>query len=430
MPPDRVATALSRFGLGPRPGAAAPEVAADPREPLLAELEPKRALLDGPDLPTTAEALTALRDLQMARKQAREQPPPQKVSTRAGPPMEQNPSADPAGGMNAPARIYLAEFAARLDRIASAEIGYVERLVAFWANHFTVSAATGQTERILVGAYEREAIRPHVLGTFPDMLFAATRHAAMLTYLNNAVSVGPNSRAGRRSSRGLNENHAREIMELHTIGVDGGYTQADVTALANVLTGWSISRGDKDGLPLGAFMFRAAAHEPGPQTIMGKVYDQPGEAQGRAVIADLAASPATARHIATKLARSFVADDPPPALVERLAADFRTTGGNLLSLSRTLVESDEAWTGPGKFKTPQQFLWSSLRALDLRPRPRQALSALRTLGQLPWNPPSPAGYDDTGAHLARPRRDDQSCRRRRTDGRPGRQRSRSDRTRR
>ena len=407
MQPDG-ALALARFGLGPRPGDTA-RIAADPRAALIDELRPEVALLYRPDLLTSADALTQLRDLQMERKQARDAAPPDRTAspdkttppdkmgaggtTDATPPA----AAKTAGAMNAPARIYQAELTARLDRAASADVGYVERLVAFWTNHFAVAANVGEIERALVGAFEREAIRPNVLGRFEDMLLAATRHPAMLAYLNNAVSVGPDSPAGRRQKRGLNENHARELMELHTIGVDGGYTQADVTALAKVLSGWSTSRGDKDNAEIGGFLFRPAAHEPGPQTIMGKVYDQPGEQQGIAVIADLAASPATAHHIATKLARAFVADDPPSALVERLTSGFTATGGDLMALSRTLVTSPEAWSGPGKFKAPQQFLLSSVRALAARPPPALAMRILRSLGELAWTPPSPAGYDTSDA---------------------------------
>ena len=373
--------ALARFGLGPRPGDTA-RVAHDPKAALLAELRPDIARLKDPDLPSVSQAVMALQSLQQTRKAARQGDKDAEQALK---------------GMQQPGRIYLVEIAARLDRATSAEIGFVERLVAFWANHFAVSASTGQMQRILVGAYERDAIRPHVLGRFTDMALAATRHAAMLTYLNNAVSVGPDSPFGQRSGKGLNENHARELMELHTIGVTGGYTQDDVIALAKALTGWSVARGPKDKAPAGSFLFGRSTHEPGPQTIMGKRYDQPGEEQALAVIDDLAASPRTARHVATKLARAFVADDPPPTLVDRLAEAFTESGGDLMNVSRTLVESEEAWSGPGKFKDPQLFVWSAVRAFGLKRQPAAAVKVLRTLGQLPWNPPSPAGYDTTAA---------------------------------
>jgi uncharacterized protein (DUF1800 family) len=410
MPSDRAALALARFGLGPRPGDTA-RIAADPEGALLAELRPAVALLAGPDLPTSAEALTELRQLQEERKRARAAAamPKTVAMTTAAPDMAatagssmvapgtQSASAKPAKPDNVPARIYQAEFTARMDRAGSADIGYVERLVAFWTNHFAIGVSVGEIERTLVGAFEREAIRPNVLGRFEDMLFAATRHPAMLAYLNNNVSIGPNSPAGKRTNRGLNENHAREIMELHTIGVDGGYTQADVTSLAKVLTGWTFAYQTRGAIEAGSFQFREDAHEPGPQTVMGKVYAEPGEEQGIAAIADLAAKPATAHHLATKLARAFVSDNPPPALVERLAADFRNSGGDLTSLSRTLVSSPEAWNGPGKFRMPQEFLWASLRAIDARPPPALALRILRSLGETPWDAGSPAGYDPSDA---------------------------------
>ncbi len=284
-----------------------------------------------------------------------------------------------------------------MQRAEAFPIGYVERLVAFWANHFTVAANTGLVELSLVGAYEREAIRPHVLGRFEDMLVAVTQHPAMLQYLNNAQSIGPDSTAGQRQHKGLNENHARELMELHTIGVDGGYTQADVIALANVLTGWSFSRGDPDKQPIGDFRFRTAAHEPGPRTVLGKSYNQRGEKQGMAVLSDLARSPATADHVAFKLARHFVADEPPAELVAALAKTFRDTDGDLMQVSRALIDNDLSWQGDGKFRTPQQFLFASVRALRVKPKPQMALQVLRTLGQAPWAPPSPAGFDDTTA---------------------------------
>ena len=384
MATDRGTIALNRFGLGPRPGDVR-RIAADPRGAVLAELAPRVALIDNAALPTTEATLASYREMRAA-KQAAE---------TAGTTADASQMAN--AGIVTPARYYRSELAVRLRAAARADIGYVERLVSFWTNHFAVEAGAKAQIRGMVGALEREAIRPHVLGRFSDMLLAVTRHAAMLAYLDNAESVGPNSRAGVRRDRGLNENHARELMELHTIGVDGGYTQADVTALAKVLTGWSSSRGEADNAPIGQFEFRPAAHEPGPQTIMGTVYDQPGERQGLAVLANLARHPATAEHIAAKLARAFVADDPPAALVSDLAATFRASGGDLAALARRLVESEGAWQGPGKFKTPQQFVLSSARALGIALTPSFALQVLRALGQTPWDPPSPAGFDDTSA---------------------------------
>lgn len=387
--------ALNRFGLGACPGDVA-RVAADSRAALTAELQPDLALLEDPDLVSSADALTALHALQMARKQAR------LVGTNDTPSMlgggtTMDTMAGTPGGAPTPADIYTAEIGARLDRAGQARIGYVERLVAFWSNHFAVKAGADEIDRVLAGAFEREAIRPHVLGRFADMLVAVTQHPAMLAYLNNETSVGPDSIAGRRRQRGLNENHARELMELHTIGVGGGYSQSDVTTVADVLSGWSFARGGDDKNSVGNFVFRPNAHEPGPRIVMGKIYDQSGEQQGLALLADLAQSAATAHHIAFKLAQSFVADQPPAVLVDQLAATFQSSGGDLLELSRELVASDEAWEGPGRFRTPQQFVWAAVRALNVRPKPALISHALGTLGQMPWDPPSPAGYDDTAA---------------------------------
>ncbi len=196
----------------------------------------------------------------------------------------------------------------------------------------------------LAGAFEREAIRPHVLGNFTDLLLAVEQHPAMLLYLDNYLSVGPGSRLARMAARrqterkiGINENLAREILELHTLGVNGGYTQQDVTTFAQVLTGWSIGGNFgrlQDGEP-GQFTFREALHEPGAKTVLGKRYSEDGESEGKAVLRDVAAKPATATFIATKLARHFIADEPPPAAVEKLAKSFTKSHGDLPTVYRT-----------------------------------------------------------------------------------------------
>ena len=273
--------------------------------------------------------------------------------------------------------LFRAEAAARFNRLATTENGLVERLAMFWTNHFAVSTAKGNTLRVLAGPFEREAIRPHVLGRFADMLRAVEMHPAMLIYLDNQMSIGPNSRAGRNRNRGLNENLAREILELHTLGVDGGYTQADVTAFANVLTGWIFSAPDEDAIYGGRFTFAPVRHEPGPQTVLGRIYSGEGMEQGGAVLDDLARHPSTARFIARKLARHFVADDPPPALVERLAKVFSDTDGDLNAVTRALVDAPEAWTTPlTKMRTPLDFAVAGMRATgrmpDVQVRARRA----------------------------------------------------------
>ena len=225
--------------------------------------------------------------------------------------------------MTPPRRNFLAEAGARINAAHNADIGFVERLVWFWSNHFCVAGS------YMAGAYEREAIRPHVLGRFADMLQAAEGHPAMLDYLDNAGSIGPNSDEGIVRNRGLNENLAREILELHTLGVRTVYTQADVTTFAKVITGWTMLP-TRDNPEHGSeFNFNPRMHEPGEQTLIGKTYPGGGVQQGRSVLTDLARHPATAKHIATKLARHFIADEPPPALVDRLAFRFFESEGDL-----------------------------------------------------------------------------------------------------
>jgi uncharacterized protein (DUF1800 family) len=249
------------------------------------------------------------------------------------------------------------------------------------------------------------------------MLLAVERHPAMLLYLDQAQSVGPESRvgafvAGRGRKAGLNENLGREIMELHTLGVRSGYSQADVTEFARALTGWTVSgllRGPAArGLGVagepGEFVFSPGIHEPGTRTILGRKYDQPGEAQARAILLDLAVHPATARHIATKMARHFAADDPPPALVDRLAAAFQTSGGDLPTLYRVLIDSPEVWSkATAKFRSPWDWTVAALRAVGAKDlKAQQVFGLMSQLGQPVWRPGSPAGYDDIAPTWAGP----------------------------
>ena len=245
---------------------------------------------------------------------------------------------------------------------------FVERLVAFWSNHFCVSATKAQLLRASAGSFEREAIRPFVLGRFADMLQAVERHPAMLFFLDNVRSIGPASRAGGNGKRGLNENLAREIMELHTLGVGSGYTQADVTSLARVITGWTFAgREGRIGEP-GAFTFNAAMHEPGDQMVVGHAYLGGGFGQGEAALNDLARHPATAHHLATKLVRHFVADDPPPGAVDRIATVFRQRDGDLRAVASALVDLPEAWSSPSaKMRSPQDLLLATARMTGAKP---------------------------------------------------------------
>ncbi|HUI97342.1 MAG TPA: DUF1800 domain-containing protein, partial [Xanthobacteraceae bacterium] len=359
-PKYQAALALHRFGLGPKPGTVPGSiavVASDPRGALLAELErPGAGLIVDGSLMTAAQAGVAgfnFREEQRAREIAKaaaekaraegaaplgsaesgNPAAPAKPETQAEKPTDKPADAvkpaKPAGAAKpeptVPQRIIRAEARARFAAARTAEIGFVERLVWFWSNHLCVSSFVVP---VTAGGYEREAIRPHVLGRFAEMLVASASHYAMLEYLDNARSVGPNSVAGLVAKVGLNENYARELLELHTLGVRSGYTQNDVTNLAKVLTGWTFIGPVVPGHGL-EFVFSQRIHEPGPQVVLGKTYAEVGMNQGRAVLADLARHPATARHLATKLARHFVADDPPPALVGRLARRFLDTDGDL-----------------------------------------------------------------------------------------------------
>ena len=300
---------------------------------------------------------------------------------------------------------YWAEVGARARAAITTQSDFLERLVHFWSNHFAVSvdklAVLG-----LAGAMEREAIRPHVLGNFADMLRAVEQHPAMLLYLDNHLSIGPDSQAARFAEQrgrelGLNENLGREILELHTLGVDGGYAQQDVQAMAALITGWSVGGGAgrlRGGEP-GRFHFRPLFHQPGAQLLLGRRYAEGGVEQGEAALRDLALHPRTAHHIAGKLARHFVADDPSPGLVARLQQAYLDSRGDLRAVYGALVSSPEAWQSPlAKFKTPTDYIYSTHRALQLPIGNRLAdLRMFVLLGQRPFQPGSPAGWPDRGA---------------------------------
>src|SRR6516162_6378011 len=320
--------------------------------------------------------------------------PPQMQEHSAAPPPA--PVRNPGPGV--PQQIYLAEAKARIHAALGAEIGFLERLVWFWSNHFCVSADKGNVRQIC-GAYEREVIRAHVLGRFGDMLLAAESHPAMLIYLDNARSIGPDSIAGLRQKRGLNENLAREILELHTLGVRTVYTQEDVTRFANVITGWTFVPFRQDPLRGGEFEFNPRMHQPGEQTVIGRSYPDAGLQQGRAVLAALARHPATANHVAAKLARHFVADEPPPALVERLAKRFLATQGDLKEMAKALVAAPEAWEAPrAKLKRPGEWVVGILRAAGVTPPDiGPVMQAHNLLGEPLWRPPAPNGFADESA---------------------------------
>ncbi|WP_419730233.1 DUF1800 domain-containing protein [Lichenicola sp.] len=370
------AQALIRFGLGPRPGEALPT---DPHRWLAAQLAGPDPVQFPDSLPTTADGLI------MLREQRRLKPPP-------------------GGSLVEP--LYRADAAAQLAVLLNAQAPFRERLVWFWANHFTVSIRQGGV-RPIAGAFVREAIRPHVTGHFGDMLLAVMRHPAMLLYLDNAGSVGPDSPAGqpndKHARRGLNENLARECLELHTISPAAGYSQADVTAFAAILTGWSI---DQDAAQPG-FVFRQRAHQPGDKLLMGRSFPE-GEAGGVLALDMLASHPATYRHLAQKLAVHFIADQPTPSDVGALTAVLQDTRGDLAATSLALTRLPAAWDPATKFRTPLDYVVAGLRALDLPPAaepevPGEKIAGmLRALGQPVWEAPLPNGWPDRAADWAAP----------------------------
>jgi len=445
--------ALHRFGFGARGGASGDFVnaASDPRGFVKAELaRPNGVLLEVPGLSSTAALGKAVFEYQFEIQQARDaatkltapaaapespaQAPPDAKGQRrnlslnsiamditakeppAKPPENSNASMAPPETLqpNAPKpppqplniiqKTFRAEALARLQRGIIADCGFAERLVVFWSNHFCISANKGGLARMWAGSFEREAIRPHVLGRFADMLKAVEQHPAMLFFLDNQQSLGPDSRAGQNRNRGLNENLAREIMELHTLGVGGGYSQDDVTSLARIITGWTYGgRQGQLGTP-GTFVFNANAHQPGAHAVMGKIYQPNGVAQGEAVLSDIARHPSTAKFIASKFVRHFVADDPPPALVARLADVFGKSDGDLRALAMALLDSDEAWKAPlTKVRSPYEFLVAGGRLLAQIPGDSaRYLNGLNVLGQPLWSPAGPNGFPDTNAAWAAP----------------------------
>ncbi len=389
--------AANRFGLGANPGELQ-KIDKDPKRWLLRQLAgPSRQPEEVRQLPDTASVLLEVQEVRKMQRDARR---------AAG----DNPAPDIVQKFGAIARRhYLEQTDAKFRVATSTDLPFHERLVGFWANHFAVSADK-QPVSALAGLFENEAIRPHLTGNFTDLLMAVEKHPTMILYLDNQRSIGPNSTVAKRANRrqrgqqfGLNENLAREILELHTLGVDGGYSQQDVTTFAKVITGWSIGGGENrwfaQGTP-GTFEFRESIHEPGSQSILGNRYGQNGISQGEAVLRDLATHPSTARFIATKLVRHFVADVPPPGMVDRIADVFLETGGDLPSVHAALVNASEPWQSTfGKYKTPQDFVISAFRAFDRVPdNGRFVVGALDMMGQTPFRPGSPAGWPDTADH--------------------------------
>lgn len=402
------AIAMNRFGLGAMPDA---QARTNPKKWLFDQFEdfdPRPSPIAA--LPPRSELVLALKDLRTEKRERKA------AGKEAG--------ADAAerefdSYRKAVRNQYVAAVDARLQVALGSQQDFAERLVHFWANHFAISIDKIVTVG-LAGNFEFEAIRPNISGRFADLLKAATRHPAMLLYLDQAQSVGPNSmlaqRIGKRRNReiGLNENLAREILELHTLGHPDAYSQTDVTEFARAMTGLTVGGlGDRrlqrfvgsDTRP-GEGIFVDALHEPGKRQIVGRSYAQGGAKALDTILSDLATHPATARHIATKLAQHFVADVPPTSLVTRLETSFLKTGGHLPSLYRTLIEAPESWVpAPAKFKTPWEWTVSALRALSVKAMPgreQAAVALFNQMGQPIWKPGSPKGFGDIAADWAGP----------------------------
>ena len=406
---DLALRALNRFGLGARRGER--RAISDPRGWLKAQLDGGAPSFRSTDTPSPAAIGDALRRLRQPGDRSEQE----RREARRG--VVELAAGEARAGLEA--------------RIAS-DRPFVERLVAFWSNHLCISAASKILVAPLAGSYERDVIRPHVLGRFEDMVLASAKHPAMLAYLDNFQSIGPASAGARATQRnggarrGLNENYARELLELHTLGVNGGYTQDDVQELARILTGWTIdgiggpgarfvsgsqSRGGRRGVVRRAqpehggigFAFREMLHEPGTKTVLKVRYDEDGLGEGERAIRALCRHPSTAQLVAAKLASQFVSDDPPAAAVDRLVRAFRSSDGDLKAVARALVEEPEAWREDArKFRTPQDWFVAVMRAFETADVSSNAPAVLRQLRQPLWSPPSPKGFGDAMQEWADP----------------------------
>jgi len=381
---DRALRALNRFGLGARIGERAR--LGDPRNWLRQQIDAP-PLIDAPPEGRPAALANAVRDFRTMGQATPEER--QALRRRL-------------------IALSTAENLALLNARITSERPFAERLVAFWSNHLCVSTAGRAVVAPLTGSYEREAIRSHVFGRFEDMVLASAQHPAMLLYLDNFQSVGPNSpganagRARGTAGRGLNENYARELLELHTLGVDGGYEQNDVQELAKILTGWTVDgiaiprlRADLASEGRIRFSFQPLLHEPGHKTVLGERYRHEGVAEGERAIRALCRHRSTARFVARKLVTHFVADDPPAGAVDRIAEVFHDSDGDLRAVSRALIDLPEAWGDDSrKFRTPQDWLVAMLRAVGARSAPDLVPNVLRQLRHPLWSPPAPNGFSD------------------------------------
>jgi uncharacterized protein (DUF1800 family) len=369
--------ALQRFGLGPKPGGIG-RIGKDPLKALQNDLNSGSAISDS-SLPTYVQA-----------------------------------AASGQNSFEEAYAIFQKECQARFSKQLQPEIGFLERLVLFWSNHFSMSAWKSNTVLGTIGQWERDVVRKNVLGKFSDMLIGTMRHPAMIAFLDNENSMGPNSPIGQSWGMGYNENLAREILELHTLGVGAGYTELDVTNLAKIITGWSYVRGwEADNKwnggnqqNRGQFIFRSDWHEPGAITVLGKSYTQSGIDQGLTVLRDLAIHPKTAEHIAYKLVLHFISDSPTPEMVNPLKTAFLNSGGNLKSTALALIKLSAALTGtPSKIRTPYELTVAQFRASKVTTwgdREWAVSEPLRALNHMPFERQTPDGYPDETAWWLNP----------------------------
>lgn len=377
--PNQSLIALHRFGLGARPGELS-KIARNPKDNILYQIEAKQP--QSSRFQKTDELLRKTRHGELLREDERKAVTTENMSNvKPEPPFEQITFRD--------------EAAAKFDALKTTEHPFIERLVLFWTNHFSIAIRKGSAVRATAGSFEREAIRPFIFGRFSDMLKAVVQHPSMLIYLDNVQSIGPNSRVGRQNQRGLNENLAREILELHTLGVNGGYSQNDVTQFARILTGWTIVGPTEDAIYGGRFTFSPVRHEPGIHSVLGKEYHETDIGQGISVLNDLAKHAATARNIAQKICRHFLSENPPEELVNKIASVFLLSDGDLLKVIRALILDPLSWSMPlQKIRSPLLYIVGILRAVDRHPDTPAVLQAMELLGQPLWNPPGPNGFSD------------------------------------
>lgn len=379
------AIAANRFGLGARPGDL-DRIGPNPKLWLANQLNPNQPL--PPELQALPHSSENVRFFFVAKKMMKQA---KKSKDKSRKKMMRRKIR----------KAFRREAAAHALSAAKTHQPFRERLVRFWANHFTVSVRNGKV-RPVAYAFEREAIRPFVTGRFADMLLAVARHPAMLVYLDNQKSIGPNSRAGRRRNKGLNENLAREILELHTLGASRVYKQDDVISFAKMLTGWTME-GRKSPTP-GRFTFRKGIHEPGPKRFLGRIIPESGMREAETAMLMMATHPETAWHVATKMATHFISDNPSPEAIAHIASAFSKSGGNLRATSLALLQVKDAWKPlPVKMKTPAEFVISVARALDVDLNAGKGMIRAQTiLGQKPYAATSPAGWPDKAEAWAAP----------------------------